>query len=66
MDSAIIVLLITTTSNLVFGLSKLIAKSKCSEVSCCGCTIKRDVVLEEKGEEFEILHQPQSPKNNIN
>lgn len=62
LDNAIIVLLITTTSNLVFGLSKLIAKSKCSEVYCCGCSIKRDVVLEEKGDEFEILH----PKNNIN
>ena len=55
-DSAIIVLIITTSSNLIFGLAKLIAKSKCSEVSCCGCIIKRDVILEEKENEFEITH----------
>ncbi len=52
MDNVIIVLLITTISNLIFGLSKLIAKSKCSEVNCCGCFIKRDVALEEKENEF--------------
>ena len=61
LDNAIIVLIITTSSNLVFGLSKLIAKSKCSEISCCGCFIKRDVLLEEKENEFEITH----PKNTI-
>ena len=61
LDNAIIVLLITTTSGLIFGLSKLIAKSKCSEVTCCGCVVKRDVVLEEKQDEFEILH----PKKEI-
>jgi hypothetical protein len=56
LDNAIIVLIITTSSNLIFGLAKLIAKSKCSEVSCCGCIIKRDVILEEKENEFEITH----------
>ena len=60
MDNVIIVLLITTISNLIFGLSKLIAKFKCSEVSCCGCFIKRDVALEEKENEFEILHKKES------
>ena len=60
MESAIIVLLITSSTNLIFGLSKLIAKSKCSEVSCCGCFIKRDVALEEKENEFEILHKKES------
>ena len=57
MNNAVVVLLITTSSNLIFGLSKLIAKSKCSEVNCCGCFIKRDVALEEKENEFEILHK---------
>ncbi len=56
LDNAIVVLIITTSSNLIFGLAKLIAKSKCSEVSCCGCIIKRDVLLEEKENEFEITH----------
>lgn len=60
MDNAVIVLLITTTSHLIFGLSKLIAKSKCSEISCCGCMIRRDVALEEKENEFEILHKKES------
>jgi hypothetical protein len=56
MKDVIAVLLITTIGNLVIGLAKLIAKSKCSEVSCCGCFIHRDVALEEKENEFEILH----------
>ena len=60
MDNAVIVLLITSSSHLIYGLSKLIAKSKCSEISCCGCFIKRDVYLEEKENEFEILHKKQS------
>lgn len=58
LDNAIIVLIITTSSNLIFGLAKIIAKSKCSEVACCGCIIKRDVDLEEKENEFEIMHPP--------
>ena len=58
MKDVIAVLLITTIGNLVIGLAKLIAKSKCSEISCCGCLVKRDVVLEEKETEFEILHPP--------
>ena len=63
MNNAVVVLLITTSSNLIFGLSKLIAKSKCSEVNCCGCfNIKRDVALEEKENEFEILHKQPSEK----
>ena len=60
MESAIIVLLITSSTNLIFGLSKLIAKSKCSEVNCYGCFIKRDVALEEKENEFQILHKKES------
>ncbi len=60
MESAIIVLLITSSSNLIFGLSKLIAKSKCSEVNCCGCFIKRDVKIELEENEFEILHKKES------
>jgi hypothetical protein len=56
MQDVIAVLLITTIGNLVIGLAKLIAKSKCSEISCCGCLCRRDVALEEKENEFEILH----------
>ena len=61
MDNAIIVLLITSTTNLIFGLSKLIAKSKCSEIKLCGCIkITRDVEIEKE----EDLLQPPSPKQN--
>jgi len=54
MDSAIIVLLITSASHLIFGISKMILKSKCK---CCGCEITRDVDLEEKEAEFDATHQ---------
>jgi hypothetical protein len=56
MDSAIIVLLITTSSNLIFGISKMIMKSKCKTCKCFGCEITRDVELEEKEAEFNITH----------
>ena len=56
MDSAIIVLLITTSSQLIFGISKMIMKSKCKTCKCFGCEIIRDVELEEKESEFNITH----------
>jgi hypothetical protein len=56
MDSAIIVLLITSASQLVFGISKMILKSKCKMCKCWGCEIIRDVELEEKETEFEANH----------
>lgn len=56
MDSAIIVLLITSASQLVFGISKMILKSKCKMCKCWGCEIIRDVELEEKEAEFEANH----------
>ena len=57
MDSVIIVLLITTASQLVFGISKMILKSKCKMCKCFGCEIIRDVELEEKEAEFDATHQ---------
>jgi hypothetical protein len=56
MDSAIIVLLITQATNLVFGISKMILKSKCKTCKCLGCEIVRDVELEEKEAEFNVTH----------
>jgi hypothetical protein len=56
MDSAIIVLLITSASHLIFGISKMILKSKCKTCKCCGCEITRDVELEEKEAEFDATH----------
>jgi len=56
MDSAIIVLIITQSTNLVFGISKMILKSKCKMCKCFGCEIIRDVELEEKEAEFDAIH----------
>lgn len=56
MDSVIMVLLITTASQLIFGISKMVLKSKCKTCKCCGCEITRDVELEEKEAEFEATH----------
>ena len=55
-DSAIQVLMITSSTNLIIVLAKLVAKSKCSDFSCCGCHVKRDVELEERADEFERMH----------
>jgi len=37
-------------------------KSKCSECSFCGISIKRNVDIEEKEHEFDIIHQVKSDK----
>lgn len=34
----------------------IIAKSKCSSSKCCGVEVIRDVVLEEKQHEFDVIH----------
>ena len=62
MNDVIAVLLITTVGNLIIGLAKIIAKSKCSQFSCLGCSVTRDVALEEKENEFEILHKQPDEK----
>ena len=57
------IVLVTTCSGLLIKLASMAFKSKCSEFSCCGITIKRDVVLEEKEHEFDTLHKQQSTPN---
>ena len=52
--------LLTTVSGLLIKVASMILKSKCSECSFCGVSIKRDVVLEEKENEFEILNKQKS------
>ena len=53
---------ITTISGVVIKLASMAYKSKCKECSFCGLSVKRDVELEEKENEFEILHRTLSPK----
>jgi hypothetical protein len=38
-------------------------RSKCSECSFCGITIKRNVELEEKEHEYDVAHQLQKVKS---
>ena len=57
------VMLVTTVSSLVIKLASMAFKSKCSDVSCCGIAIKRDVALEEKETEFLQLNKIKSNAN---
>jgi hypothetical protein len=57
---------ITTVSGVVIKLASMAYKSKCKECNLCCISIKRDVELEEKENEFEILHQKNKYNNNDN
>lgn len=57
---------LVTLSGLILKLVSMLFKSKCSEVSCCGILIKRDVITEEREHEYDIEHhvntkEPPSP-----
>lgn len=52
--------LIGTASGLLLKLSSMLFKSKCSECSCLGITIKRDVITEEKEHEFDVENKVNS------
>lgn len=47
---------IVTCSGLILKLVSMCFKSKCSECSFCGIFIKRNIELEEKEHEFDIVH----------
>ena len=47
---------IVTCSGLILKLVSMCFKSKCSEFSFCGISIKRNIELEEKEHEFDIIH----------
>ena len=64
LSDVITALLINSSANIMYALIKSISKSKCSECNFGCCTIKRDVALEEKENEFEILHKQPSSNNN--
>ena len=58
---------ITTTSGMIIKLASMAYKSKCKECSICCIKIIRDVELEERETEFQILHNnnSQEEKNNV-
>ena len=51
---------IGTASGLCIKIASMAYKSTCHDCNCCGISIKRDVILEEKENEFEILNKQKS------
>ena len=46
---------LTTSTAFIFGLVKIISKSKCKTCKLCGiCEIERDVEVEERNDELEL------------
>ena len=54
---------ITTASGMVIKLASMAYKSKCKEFQCCCLKVVRDVVLEEKENEFEIMNKKMPSPN---
>jgi hypothetical protein len=52
--------LITASSGFLLKLASMMYRSKCSECSFCGITVKRNVELEEKEAEFMALNKIKS------
>jgi len=50
---------ITSTSAFLFGIIKILSKSKCKRCKFMCFEIDRDVVLEEKENEYELTHPRQ-------
>jgi len=53
---------IVTVSGLILKIISMSFKSKCSECSFCGISIKRNVEVEEKEHEFDIINNVKSDK----
>ena len=53
---------VSTASGMIIKLVSMAYKTKCKECSCCCIKVIRDVELEEKENEFEILHKQPSEK----
>jgi hypothetical protein len=54
---------ITSVIACVLTLSRQIYKSKCEDIECCGLVIKRNVILEERIDEYEIQNRTESKEN---
>ena len=51
---------VATASGFLLKLASMMYKSKCSECSFCGITVKRNVELEERETEFLALNKTKS------
>ena len=58
------VCLVTTVSGMIIKLASMAYKSKCQECSVCCIHVKRNVELEEKEHEYDILHKQPSTRIN--
>jgi len=54
---------ITSIIACILASTKLLYKSKCENISCCGLVIKRNVELEEKVDEIELQRRNESKEN---
>lgn len=57
---------ITILSGLILKIVAYIFKSKCSKCTMCCISVERDVLVEEKEQEFIINHQNQNNNQNQN
>ena len=53
---------IVTASGLILKIVSMCFKSKCAEFSFCGISIKRNIELEEREHEFDIIHNVKNEK----
>ena len=51
-------MVVSSAVMVLMGLAKLISKSRCDQISCCGCKIHRNVFLEN-----EEAHLPETKEN---
>jgi hypothetical protein len=57
--------LITTISGLLLAGIRMLYRSKCKTIKCCGCEIDRDTEVEEK-EDIEEMHIAANNNGNNN
>lgn len=55
---------ITTTIGFLLAFTKMIYKSKCKEISCCGLKISRDTEAEEHIDQLEIERHQETKEEN--
>jgi len=55
---------ITSSIGFILAFTKMIYKSKCKSLKCCGCELIRDTEAEEKIDELEIERHAESKEEN--
>lgn len=55
--------LITSVIGLLVAVLRMLYKSKCSHIACCGCEIERNVDIEEPDIQFKKVYNDDSKEN---